>query len=55
MAIYVTVIWNNIIGSSIINLDELTLVFTLLKVITDYYYCAHKNARLTHKSEPDLY
>lgn len=21
----------------------------------DYYYCAHKNARLTHKSEPDLY
>lgn len=32
--IYVTIIWNNIIGSGIINLDELTVVFTLLKVIT---------------------
>ncbi len=32
--IYVTIIWNNIIWSGIINLDELTVVFTLLKVIT---------------------
>ncbi len=32
--IYVTIIWNNIIWSGIINLHELTVVFTLLKVIT---------------------
>lgn len=51
--IYVTIIWNNIIWSGIINLDEFNC--GIYSVKGDYYYCAHKNARLTHKSEPDLY